>query len=86
MVHQPNKVWFRNSYSSDEPWKRVKVVRKSTPLTSRAILNNSPVALSGEKLKDLQKMAEKHLPEPQRSFYFNLSAAADIESDCDSDS
>ena len=86
MVHHPNRVWFRNSHSSEEPWKRVKVVRKPTPLTSPAKLYNSPVALSAEKLKDLQKITEKHLPEPQRSFYFNLLAAADVESDCDSDS
>lgn len=62
MVYHPNKVWFRNSHSFEEPWKKVKVIRKPTSLTTPANLYDTPVALNAEKIKDLQKDGRKTPP------------------------
>jgi len=42
-------------------------------------VNTTALPLNKSKLKDLLKMARKHILEPQRSFYINLNHDADEE-------
>ena len=61
MVHHP-EVWFRNSFSTNEPGKKYE----------------SPLHLNPSKEKDLQKMARNHISEPKEEFYMRLKSSGAI--------
>lgn len=72
MVHHPNEVWFRKTFSMSEPWQRVRISRSEVDSDHPPPLYDGPVPINPYKIKDLNKMAEKYIPEPQRSFYATL--------------
>lgn len=72
MVHHPNEVWFRKTFSTSEPWQRVRISRSEVDSDHPPPLYDGPVPINPYKIKDLNKMAEKYIPEPQRSFYATL--------------
>lgn len=72
MVHHPNEVWFRKTFSMSEPWQRVRISRSEVDSDHPPLLYDGPVPINPYKIKDLNKMAEKYIPEPQRSFYATL--------------
>lgn len=84
MVYHPDEVWFRNSFSIDEPWKKVEVTTSAQVDSQPSILYESPLLLKPNKVKDLQKMARKHITEPERDFYMGLKSSAAIQ-DSDDD-
>ena len=65
MVYHPDEVRFRNSFSIDEPWKKVEVTTSAQVDSPPSILYESPLLLNPNKVKDLQKMARKHITEPE---------------------
>ena len=81
MKHHPDKVWFRYSISQEEPWKRVKLTTHDTRQDYLPTLSTTTIALNAKKVKDLQTMARKHVPEPQRAFYMNLKSNNDDDDD-----
>ena len=84
MVQHPDKVWLRNSFSIEEPWKKVKVTTSAQVDSQPSILYESTLPLNPKKVKDLQKMARNHIPEPERQFYMNLKSSVATE-DSDDD-
>lgn len=72
MVAHPDEVWFRKTFSTTEPWQRVKISRLEVDSDHPPPLYNGPVPINPYKIKDLHKMADKYVPEPQRSFYKTL--------------
>ena len=66
MKHHPDEVWFRYSISQEEPWKRVKLTTHDTRQDYPPTLSTTTIALNAKKVKDLQTMARKHVPEPPR--------------------
>ena len=72
MVPHPDEVWFRETFSTSEPWQCVKISRSEVDSHHPPLLYDGPVPINPYKIKDLNKMAEKYLPEPQRSFYKTL--------------
>ena len=74
MMHHPDEVWIRYSISKVEPWKRVKLTTLDTCQNCPPTLSTTTIALNAKKVKDLQSMARKHVPEPQRAFYMNLKS------------
>lgn len=84
MVYHPDEVWFRNSFSIDEPWKKVEITTSAQVDSQPSILYESPLLLNPNKVKDLQKMARKHIAEPERDFYMSLKSSAAIQ-DSDDD-
>ena len=79
MVHHPEEVWFRNSFSTDEPWKKVRVTTSEQVNLQPSILYESQLPLNPNKVKDLQKLARHHIPEPEREFYMSLKSSAATE-------
>ena len=76
MVHHPDEVWLRYGFSTDEPWKKVKILfnpRLKARTPDR--LYDSPLKVNAAKLKDLQATASKFIPQPHRQFYMNMTAA-----------
>ena len=71
LVHHPRQVWFRSTFSRQEPWTKVDLVIKEEDRRYPPALYDGPIPLKPEKVKDL-KIAEKHLPAPQRFFYLDL--------------
>lgn len=72
MTNHPDHIWLKTSHDPSQLWQKVAIKLKA-PLTSLPpTLYTSPIPLKAAKVEDLKKIAEKHLPEPQRSFYFNL--------------
>ena len=69
MVHHPDKVWFRKTFNASEPWQRVKFSRSEVDADHPPPLYDGPVPINPYKIKDPNKMAEKYILEPQRSFY-----------------
>ena len=68
----PNEVWFRKTFNSSEPWQRVRISRSEVDSDHPPPLYDAPVPINPYKIKDLNKMAEKYIQEPQRSFYKTL--------------
>ena len=64
MVHHPDEVWMRHSYSDMEPWKKIRILkdRPSNVLLQR--MYQCPIHLNPAKIRDLKKMARDHLPAP----------------------
>ena len=77
LVHHPNEVWMRCTYSDSEPWKKVKVLKKSPGSVLLEQLYHAPLVLKPAKIRDLKKMARHHIPHPQRDFYLQISGEGD---------
>ena len=73
IIHHPDQVWFRNSISRQEPWIKVDILHKESTAEQPPPLYDSPIHLNPAKVRDLKKMAQKHLPEPQKFFYLDLA-------------
>jgi len=65
MVPHPDEVWFRNSFFSDKPWKKVKVTTSPQVDLQPSILYRSPLHLNPNKVKELQKMTRNHITESE---------------------
>lgn len=79
MVHHPNEVWIRKTFSASEPWMKVQYVRRKNPMdnvmtTTPSQLYDGPLPLKPAKVADLKKTAAQHLAPLHRSFYMNLRA------------
>ena len=60
MVHHPEEVWFHHSFSTDEPWRKVRVTTSAQVNLQPSILHESPLPLNPNKVKDLQKIRTHH--------------------------
>ena len=89
LVHHPNEVWMRNTYSSEEPWRKVKILKDRAGDVSLEQLYHSSLVLSAKKVRDLKAMARSHIPLPQRNFYLEMDNPDDDDGseteDLDSD-
>ena len=81
MEHHPDKDWIRYTLSKTEPWKKVKLTIHDTHQDAPPTLNTSTLPLNAKKVKDLQTLAKKYIPEPQKSFYMNLKATDNDDDD-----
>ena len=72
LVHHPHRVWFRSTFSRQEPWTKVDLIIKEEDRKYPPALYDGPIPLKPENVKDLKTMVEKHLPAPQRFFYLHL--------------
>ena len=81
--HHPDEVWIRYTISKAKPCKKVKLTIHDTCQDAPPTLNTSTLPLNAKKVKDLQTMAKKHIPEPQRAFYMNLKVADNDDDDDD---
>ena len=89
LVHHPNEVWMRNTYSSEEPWRKVKILKDRAGDVSLEQLYHSSLVPSAKKVRDLKAMARSHIPLPQRNFYLEMDNPDDDDGseteDLDSD-
>ena len=89
LVHHPNEVWMRNTYSSDEPWRKVKILKDRAGDVSLEQLYHSSLVPCAKKVRDLKAMARSHIPLPQRNFYLEMDNPDDDDGseteDLDSD-
>ena len=74
VVHHPDKVWMRCTYSIEEPWKKVKILMENPGSVLLEQMYQAPLVLKPAKVRDLQKMAREHVPVPQRDFYLAMPA------------
>ena len=77
MVHHPYEVWMRGSFSSEEPWIKVRLIKRESSenniiASPPAQLYHSQIPLKPAKLKDVQKIASQNVPPNYRGFYFFL--------------
>ena len=72
MTFHPNHVWVKTGHDPSQPWQKVLIQLKKQSSGVPPALHTSPLGLKPLKVQDLKKMAEKHLPEPQRSFYMAI--------------
>ena len=72
LTYHPEHVWIKTSHDPSQPWQKVAIKEKAASNSQPPALYSSPIPLKPAKVEDLKKIAEKHLPEPQRSFYLNL--------------
>ena len=72
LVHHPNEVWMRCTYSDEEPWKKVKILRDRPADVPLEQLYHTPLVPAPAKVRDLKKMARDYIPSPQRNFYLDL--------------
>jgi len=89
MVHHPYEVWMRRSFSSEEPWIKVRLIKTETSenniiASPSAQLYHSQIPLKPAKLKDLRKIASQHVPPNHRGFYLCLRGEGE-ESDNDTE-
>ena len=66
MMNHLDEVWIRYTISKEEPWKRVKLTTHNICQDCPPTLSTTTIALNAKKVKDLQTMARKYVPEPQR--------------------
>lgn len=74
--NHPNEVWIRYSYDTDEPWRKLSLLKgrkKLPPLLPTTLLMKYPCghSIKPKKLEDLRKMIP-FLPVENRQFYFDL--------------
>ena len=86
IVHHPNEVWMRKSFSSSEPWIKVEYLRRRRPsnsvfATSPDQLYNGPLPLKPAKVADLKKIAAEHIPPIHRGFYMALRGEGDDDTE-----
>ena len=94
MIHHPYEVWMRKTFSSQEPWIKVRIIRNES--VEGNIVSDSPpplyhgqLPLKAAKVKDLKKIAAHHIPQDLRGFYTCLRAEGEDDQDTeftDSDS
>ena len=88
MVHYPDEVWARYTLSNSEPWIKMKLAWRGTPLAASnpVRMYDGPIPLNPAKVKDLQTMAKKHVPLPYRDFFMNLRAESDVDQQTEDES
>lgn len=89
MVHHPYEVWMRRSFSSEEPWIKVRLIKRESSenniiASPPAQLYHSQIPLKPGKLKDLKKIASQHVIPNYRGFYLCLRGEGE-ESDDDTE-
>ena len=89
-VIHTNQVWIRYTYSSEEPWSKVSLLKgrqKKQPSKSLCFPSKYPHGrpLKPSKIDDLQKMVP-FLPVEYRQFYIDLASQPGSTNDSDSDS
>lgn len=72
MTFHPNHAWVRTGHDPSQPWQKVLIQQKKESSSVPPTLHTSPLGLKPTKVQDLKKMAKKHLPEQQRSFYITI--------------
>ena len=73
LVHHPEEVWMRCTYSIREPWKKVKILKERPADVPLEPLYPDPLVPAPAKVRDLKKMARDYLPSPQRNFYLDMA-------------
>ena len=73
LVHHPNEVWMRCTYSDGEPWKKVKILKDKPGNVPLERLYPDPLVPAPAKVRDLKKMARDYIPSPQRNFYLDMA-------------
>ena len=86
MVHHPYEVWMRRSFSSEEPWIKVRLIKRESSennviASPPAQRFHSQIPLKPAKLKDLRKIASQHVPPDHHSFYLCLRGEGEESSD-----
>lgn len=84
MVHHPYEVWMRTSFSSEEPWIKVRLIKRESSenniiASPPAQLYHSQIPLKPGKLKDLKKIASQHVLPNYRGFYLCLRGGGEGE-------
>ena len=83
-VSHKNDVWCRYTYSTLEPWKKVKCFKRGrSNLPQPSQLYNGPVPIKPAKCNDLIKLCENHLRPEYQDFYFSLSIQGSVEENDD---
>ena len=70
LVHHPDEVLITTSFSSSEPWKKLKIKEIQTRTDQPEKLYHGKLPLNPAKVKDLKAMASKYLPEPPQKILF----------------
>ena len=73
LVHHPNEVWMRCTYSDGEPWKKVRILKDRPGNVALERLYPNPLIPAAAKVRDLKKMARDYIPSPQRNFYLEMT-------------
>lgn len=72
LVHHPEEVWMRCTYSDREPWKKVKIVKERPTHVPLEPKYADPLVLKAAKVQDLKKMARHYIPSPHCNFYLEM--------------
>ena len=72
LVHHPEEVWMRCTYSDLEPWKKVRIVKDRPADVPLEPLYPDPLVPAPAKVRDLKRMAA-YIPFPQRNFYLRMA-------------
>lgn len=72
LVHHPDEVWMRCTYSDEEPWKKVPILKNRPGNVPQEELYLTPLVPKPAKVCDLKKMARDYIPSPQRNFYLEM--------------
>lgn len=73
LAHHPNEVWMCSTYSLEEPWKKVKILKERAGDVFLEQLYQAPLVPSAKKVRDLKAMARNHVRLPQRNFYVEVA-------------
>ena len=79
LCHHPGEVWMRESFSREEPWRKVRIHTRENHDTTPTQLYTQAIKLKPAKVKDLKAMADKYIPAPQKHYYINLQADEEAE-------
>ena len=69
LVRHSEEIWCRYTYSTMEPWKKIKPLKRGAFVVEPQQLYHSRLPIKKAKYNDLVKLSEKHLPSEYRSFY-----------------
>ena len=69
LVSHSEEIWCRYTYSSMEPWKKIKPLKRGAFVVEPQQLYHSRLPIKKAKYNDLVKLSERHLPSEYRSFY-----------------
>ena len=72
MRFHPNHVLVKAGHDPTQPWQKVFIQQKKESSSVPPALHTSHLRLKLAKAEDLKKMADKHLPEQQRSFFMMI--------------
>ena len=68
----PDQLWVKKTHDLSQPWQKVPIKELTASSSRPHALYTAPIRLKPAKVEDLKKIARKHVPEPQRSFYLAL--------------